>query len=197
MTPTEEIKADIIAEFEQSRSVSAVIDAFRGKAAPAVVRDVLESRKHLSLSRFPRRDAATEDELIQAIVLADANNASSVASYQAFRTEHPEQSMPSAQTIILRFGAWSAARSAAGLTTRKRVMRSTMKSFSDEQISDSVRAFVEFARDEKIKPTQQAYDKFARDNDEKLPLLSTVRARFSQSYATWSQIIRAHDSTIA
>lgn len=196
MTPTEEIKADIIAEFERSRSVAAVIDTFRGRVGPAVVRDVLEPRKHLSLSRFPRRDAATEDDLLLALSKANVAGAQSVAAYQAYRAEHPELSMPSAQTIILRFGSWSAARDAARLPTRRRAIRSTSKSFSDDQISDAVRAFVEFAREEKIKPTQQAYDRFARDSEDKLPLLSTVRARFSKSYATWTQIIRAHDSTI-
>jgi hypothetical protein len=178
----------ILNEFQKLRSIPAVIERLND-ISPSLIKDTLDSQKHLSLPRFPKRSGFTKEAMVEALKEAAATGATSVDRYGEFRDTRPE--LPSAQTVILRFGSWSEAQRAAGIAPRKRVSAASLKSYSDEMINAAIRSFVYHASSMKIKPTQKAYDSWSRAQREignDTPLLPTVRARTNDD--TWADIVR-------
>lgn len=191
-----ENEARILHEFDKLRSIPAVIERLHDVSA-SEIKSVLEDQKHLSLPRFPKRSGFTTDDIFDALRAADADGAKSVDRYQEFRRSAGEDSMPSAQTIILRFGSWSGARRAAGLVARTRASKSTLKSYDDNAVYEAVTSFTEWAGNEKIKPTQRAYDRWSReqrDDGVNVPLLPTIRARTVEH--TWADVIRHPENIV-
>lgn len=178
----------IIAVFDELRSIPAVIEQLQDVSATRI-KETLEEYRHLSISRFPKRKAVSKSEIVDALRAAAEEGATSVDRYSEFRATRPN--LPSAQTIILRFGSWSAAQAEAGLSVRRRVSRASLRSYDDETIVAALEDFVNYAVVERAKPTQKLYDSWARarrDIGIDTPLLSTIRARCVDY--TWNELMR-------
>ena len=100
---------------------------------------------------------------------------------------------PSSARILTRCGTWVLACEAAGVPCgeRNRAESSYVSKWSDEDILESIRLFVDYCAETSIRPTYSAYDRWQRA-DEESPSGSLVRTRMrSIGLNGWSDIIRA------
>ena len=186
--------------FWQKRSIPGVIEELSPEISATVIKDVLANHEHLSISRFPKREGISKQDIIAALQAASRESATTVDKYQAFRSRASSQGVncPSAQTIILLYGSWSAALDAAGIAARRRTSRTSLKTYQPGDIGQVLLRFVRETQSTRVKPTQRAYDKWARAQREagnNVPLLATVRARITPLGVTWNELMR--DPTLA
>lgn len=175
----------ILSVFQQRRSIQGTLAHFKGTVSPSVVRAVLNEVPANERRRLSHKRRTHSDESMQgALRDASAAGANTVHAYTEWRNNHPNPtSVPSVPLLIMRYGSWRNARTTAGLTTS--VAGAPPKLFTEADIADSIRRFLNACAFSGNAPSARNYDQWAK-TVRNVPLLSTVRARTNK---TWTEIL--------
>lgn len=183
----------INAEFDRTKSIQSVVEAFRGTIPAAVVRSVLAPRAKEQRPSEGRGASKrfSDDDIKKAIRDAESDGANSTQSYARWRAERTAsgEEIPSVATITVRYGSWSSARRQAGAAVVRSRQSQSCRIFTDADIDAAVRRFVSAAHAKGVNPSARAYDEWARRVGN-APLLSTVRARTGKKWSslTWRPV---------
>lgn len=135
---------------------------------------------HSGLGATPHpsaRYAYNETDLRDALRRAGDGDAPSIGHYTNWRQERVdagETALPATNTIITRYGSWTAALHACGLTATGRI-GGTARRWHHHDIADALARFVTWARHNAVSPSQRNYLRWARTRPD-APGLPTVRA---------------------
>lgn len=159
-----------------THSGGGVIAPERCRSCQHVYLRSLEGRRELA--KRPRHRKWTDEQILDAIRSAATNGVCTSAQYQAAYAKAPKGSMPSLPIIARRFGLWSTARDAAGVTGWR-----AGGAYSTRLSKESARLAVEeCALSLGYLPTYTAYERWALEND--APSGQLIRMRWH----TWMKV---------
>lgn len=182
----EEHRQEIGSVFEKTGSVKATVQHFSGRVPAAAVKSVLaDIPQHQRYRRRATRGRVhTEESMLKSLRRADRAGARTIQAYREWRSD--VSSAPSVPLLVMRYGSWRAARTAAGLDTV--VAGTPPKLFTDADIHSAVSRFVRACKQSGAYPSARAYDNWARVVGG-VPMLSTVRTRTNSS---WIDLVERH-----
>lgn len=168
--------------FDLSHSINQVVHQYKGIVPARIVREILAPRRLEQVHNRPTVKRFSDDAILDALRAAETTGATSVNTYRAWRAERSD--IPSVALITVRFGSWTNARAAAGVTTRVAPTSSSRK-FTDHDIDAALDRFLQACATRGVNPSALGYDNWAKTVGN-LPTLSTVRARTN---TTWSALM--------
>jgi transcriptional regulator with XRE-family HTH domain len=175
----------VIAEMRRVGSVRQVINdlADTRKYPKAWLRRVASERISKTERLQHRRGPAyTDDQLITALQSKTDDGRLTSKQYE----ERREQGEPALATFVLRFGSWTAAVKAAGLTTAERPK--TTRRWTEIDMLQAVRTYAELAEQSGQTPTVTGYSEWRRLQTTPVPSFSTMRF---QSGRNWLDLLKA------
>lgn len=175
----------VIAEMRRVGSVRQVInDLANTKQYPKAWLRRLASERIAKAERLQhRRGVAYSDELL-ITVLRSKSDDGRLTSKQYEQRREPGQ--PALATFVLRFGSWTAAVKAAGLTTAERPK--TNRQWTEIEMLEAVRTYAMTAEQAGLVPTVTGYSEWRRLQTSKVPSFSTMRF---QSGRNWLDLLKA------
>lgn len=138
--------------------------------------DPLDKRRRQSISGRGNAQTFTDEEAIAAIQEAARMNGSSSLGYVRYDRLAVEHGWPRAQIVMIRFGTWGEAVTAAGLTPNKSVSWLGKRSYTDADIQTALHRV---ATQVGHPPT---YDEYRTHAGAKEPSCGTIRRRFRNSW---------------
>ena len=173
----------IVAEMRRCGSVRQAIASLSNDHPKAWLRRLAKERIAKSERLQHRRGPAyTDDQLI--LTLQGAAQDGRLTSKQYEQQRQPGQ--PALATFVLRFGSWTAAVKAAGLTTVERPK--TNRQWTEIEMLQAVRTYAEVAETAGETPTVTGYAEWRRLQVTKVPSFSTMRF---QSGRNWLDLLKA------
>lgn len=178
---------DIKSVYRQYGNLADTVEACKGKVPASIVKQVVSEMPESERSKYRNRPVKTrtfDDEVMRsALVKAASSGAVTISAYREWRETPEGTGSPSVPLLIMRYGSWKQARSAAGLDSSATTGRG--KTFTDTEILAAVRRFVDACEAAGKYPSANQYDNWAKAVGG-LPALSTVRQRTN---STWLDVV--------